>query len=140
MCELTSELSDNPLHLLDPIIPFFKKNDKDFRDNGAYRIIVHCYLGGLRAPRFVCPDDRKNVKGILSDFLWSWEKLYYTGQLVFHLKHGEFTDLFDSFPGGGSLNECKEGVRYRVVPFKKRLGDAEFLYRVEEVEDIKFVK
>lgn len=135
---MLTELYDHPLLSLQPILGVFRRVDKKFKDNGDYQLTLHCFKCGVRAPKISDVSDKNKVKEYMTDFFRVWDKLDFIGQLVFHLKHAEFTDCFDSYPGSGKLSVGKEGVRYRVVPFKKHLADAEYLYRIHEVGAIRY--
>jgi len=89
-----------------------RKTDKNFRDNGDYKLILHFYEGGLRSPVVTDKCDKQKIKEVLTDFLRLWDKTNFTGQLVFPLRHSEFKPEFTSFPGKGSFDENKQGDRY----------------------------
>lgn len=121
---MSLEVDYHPMASLDAVIPCFRKVVKGFRDNGDYSLILHLYNGGLRAPRIFDVGDKREVKEALADFLRVWEKQRYTGQIVFHLKHGELKDDFDAYPGSGSFNEYqKEGIKFQVSRYQHGYND-----------------
>jgi hypothetical protein len=108
-------LFEDPIVPLNSLIPCFRKVVKDFGDNGEYWLLLHFYEGGLRTPRIQDQTDKLKVKSALSDFLKSWGKPAYTGQVAFRLKHAEFLPEFQAYPGRGKLDpDVKEGALYRV--------------------------
>ena len=84
----------------------------------------------MRAPRIVDAGDKRKIKKELGNFLQAWGKPYYTGQIEFYLKHAEFTDNFNAFPGVGSLDmHGKEGIMLQVGSFFDEI-EGEYLYLV----------
>ena len=131
---MSLEVAYHPTHALDALIPCFRKVVKGFRDNGDYWLILHFYNGGLRAPRISDAGDKQKVKNALTQFLGVWDKPRYTGQIAFHLKHGEFKGNFNSYPGSGSFDEFqKEGIKYQV---HSREDYGELWYRIVGNGDI----
>lgn len=108
----------HPITPLNALLPCFRKVVKGFRDNGDYWLMLHFYQGGLRAPRIVDSGDKLKVKKELADFLQAWGKPLFTGQISFYLKHAEFTDHFNVYPGAGSYDVYqKEGIHFKVMSY-----------------------
>ncbi|WP_306537406.1 hypothetical protein [Geobacter sp.] len=133
-------LDYHPISRLNGLIPCFRKVVKGFKDNGDYWLILHFYQGGLRSPRILDAGDKQKVKKELADFLQVWGKPLFTGQVAFYMKHAEFSDLFNVYPGSGSFDEYqKEGIQYEAVSFKEYNAgyDDPWFYRIDEKSIIK---
>ncbi|MBW4057288.1 MAG: hypothetical protein HIU83_18285 [Proteobacteria bacterium] len=127
----------HPITRLSTLLPCFRKIVKDFRDNGDYWLMLHFYQGGLRAPRIVDTGDKLKAKKELADFLKAWGKPQFTGQVSFYLKHAEFTDHFNVYPGAGSYDEyLKEGIQFKVKTYYDQ-DEGMDVYRIEEKGIIK---
>ncbi len=134
---MSLEVAYHPMAALDALIPCFRKVVKGFCDNGDYWLILHFYNGGLRAPRISDVGDKPKVKKALTEFLRVWDKPRYTGQIAFYLKHGEFKDYFNVYPGSGSFDEYqKEGIKFKVTSYTQDYNDDRWLYRIDEIEEI----
>jgi hypothetical protein len=134
---MSLEVDYHPMAALDALIPCFRKVVKGFCDNGDYWLILHFYNGGLRAPRISDTGDKQKVKKALTEFLRVWDKPRYTGQIAFYLKHGEFKDYFNVYPGSGSFDEYqKEGIKFKVISRQQDYNDDCWFYRIDEIEEI----
>lgn len=112
---MATAMTYHPIIPMNDITPCFRKVVKGFRDNGDYWLMLHFYQGGLRAPRIHDAGDKPKVKKTLANFLLALGKPRFTGQIAFYMKHAEFTDHFNVYPGSGSYDEHeKEGIKYRV--------------------------
>jgi hypothetical protein len=115
---MSIEVDNHPTASLDALVPCLRKVVKGFCDNGDYWLILHFYNGGLRAPRISDAGDKQKVKKALIEFLRVWGKPRYTGQIAFYLKHGEFKEYFNVYPGSGSFDEYqKEGIKFKVASY-----------------------
>jgi hypothetical protein len=134
---MSIEVDNHPTASLDALVPCLRKVVKGFCDNGDYWLILHFYNGGLRAPRISDAGDKQKVKKALIEFLRVWGKPRYTGQIAFYLKHGEFKEYFNVYPGSGSFDEYqKEGIKFKVTSFTQDYNDDRCLYRIDEIEEI----
>jgi hypothetical protein len=135
---MSLEVDYHPTATLDALIPCFRKVVKGFCDNGDYWLILHFYNGGLRAPRISDAGDKQKVKKALTEFLRVWDKPRYTGQIAFYLKHGEFKDKFNAYPGSGSFDEYqKEGINYKEIHFQNGYNENDpWFYRIDEKGEI----
>ncbi len=123
---------DHPITPFNALIPCFRKVVKGFRDNGDYWLMLHLYQGGLRSPRIIDTGDKQKVKKELAAFLHIWEKPQFTGQIAFYMKHAEFTDLFNVYPGAGSYDVYqKEGIQFKVFRFYDEEYNSWF-HRIDE--------
>jgi hypothetical protein len=134
---MSIEVDNHPTASLDALVPCLRKVVKGFCDNGDYWLILHFYNGGLRAPRISDTGDKQKIKEALTDFLRVWGKPRYTGQIAFYLKHGEFKEYFNVYPGSGSFDEYqKEGIKFKVTSYTQDYNDDRCLYRIDEIEEI----
>lgn len=127
-------LDHHPITRLNALIPCFRKVVKGFNDNGDYWLMLHFYQGGLRSPRILDTGDKQKVKKELAEFLLVWGKPLFTGQVAFYMKHAEFTDRFNAYPGSGSYHPFeKEGIIFDVVSFKEYNSsyDDPWYYRID---------
>ena len=130
---MSLEVDYHPMASLDALVPCFRKVVKGFRDNGEYSLILHFYNGGLRAPRISDTGDKQKMKEALTDFLRVWGKPRYTGQIAFSLKHAEFKDYFNVYPGSGSFDEYqKEGINFEVIHYQQDYNDERWFYRIDQ--------
>jgi len=119
-------LNSDPIAPLNALIKRFRKVVKNFRDYGDYQLMLSFYQGGMRAPRIFDTGDKQKIKKELAEFLKLWRKEDFTGQIVFHLKHGEFTRHFDVYPGSGNIDKNqKEGFHFLIEPLP---GEDQTLY------------
>lgn len=129
-------IEHHPIIPLNALLPYFRKVVKGFRDNGDYWLMLHFYQGGLRTPRIMDSGDKQGVKQLLADFLKVWGKPKFTGQITFYLKHGEFTDIFNVYPGSGSFDTCKkEGIAFKVNSYQEYNSsyDDPWFFRIDNV-------
>lgn len=122
----------HPITPMNDLIPCFRKVVKGFRDNGDYWLMLHIYQGGLRAPRIQDAGDKTKVKKALADFLQVWGKPHFTGQISFYMKHAEFTDHFNVYPGSGSYDRYeKEGIHFKVMSYYDQ-DEGEHVYSIDQ--------